>query len=137
MWHHLDTPFQCDHLYHSAHENKWRRSGEVYPNPTTGWLHITNSSSDAGNYQVRLFDLNGKMVMEMETGWLEAGIPASVDISHLSAGTYTWQTSCQGKTRQGLITKNKDLHKKKGSFGLFCSVPRVGVEPHSLAATRP
>ena len=79
--------------------------GEVYPNPTTGWLHITNSSSDAGNYQVRLFDLNGKMVMEMETGWLEAGIPASVDISHLSAGTYTWQTSCQGKTRQGLITK--------------------------------
>ena len=35
------------------------------------------------------FDLNGKMVMEMETGWLEAGIPASVDISHLSAGTYT------------------------------------------------
>ncbi|MCB0707630.1 MAG: DUF5005 domain-containing protein [Saprospiraceae bacterium] len=54
----------------------------IYPNPTTGILHVTCNEPDV--QRIKLFDLSGKNVFEKEMQKLNE----TVDLSHLQNGVY-------------------------------------------------
>jgi alpha-amylase len=56
----------------------------VYPNPTTGWVHISLSRDMPSNSQFRLYDLSGKLLQTLSF----SGDQLSLDTSTWPAGTY-------------------------------------------------
>jgi len=64
----------------------------VYPNPTTGLLNISVDGMD-DNYQVKIYDMTGKELMNIE------GTNTPIDVSNFAAGMYLIKlTDLQNKT---------------------------------------
>lgn len=58
---------------------------QIYPNPTSNRLNIDLSNSDVQSAFVQVFDISGKMVLNTAI----SGTQQSLDVSAMSAGTYT------------------------------------------------
>ena len=61
-------------------------SVSIYPNPVAGDAHIDITAAEAGNAHLRIYDLNGRCVMENNLG-------------HINEGTQTYTFSTQGMAR--------------------------------------
>ncbi|MFZ1686394.1 MAG: T9SS type A sorting domain-containing protein [Flavobacteriales bacterium] len=78
----------------------------LYPNPTQGTLNIGLNHHWAGNVQVTIMDLSGRVVRN--EGMLVAGGAAnSIDLTNLSNGNYAVQLTTERWTR----TKQIEVHR--------------------------
>ena len=68
-------------------ENKF--TATIYPNPTSGNFQIESPLLASGNTQVRVIDINGKILLEKLVRAREE--KTSLDVEHLSNGTYFLQ----------------------------------------------
>jgi hypothetical protein len=86
-----------------------RTSGEsgmnTYPNPANEWLYVQSDNSREGNYNIQIIDIQGNSVMNMETGYLEAGAHVAVDIRSLAQGYYTYIIHSAGESKHGSFIK--------------------------------
>lgn len=66
---------------------------EMFPNPAKDWLRVSISEAPAGEYQLQLIDITGKIVLERE--WDIAGehFQRKLDIADLHIGQYVLKIS--------------------------------------------
>ncbi|MCB9235788.1 MAG: T9SS type A sorting domain-containing protein [Bacteroidia bacterium] len=77
----------------------------TYPNPFQSSLHTQLMTREAGQAQIRLTDLQGK-VLHAETRPMEAGLNEfEVNTSNLSPGIYLLQTICNGVSKKEKVIK--------------------------------
>lgn len=69
---------------------------QVFPNPTSSDLQIVWSNSDH-SLDVAIVSIDGKIVSRYNHYAVSAGIPVSLDVSHLQNGVYILR--CQGDTQ--------------------------------------
>lgn len=71
----------------------------LYPNPVTDVAHLTLSAETAGNAQLRVYDLNGRMVMNRNLGHVAEGEHSfSVSTDGMPKGMYLINVSVSGHT---------------------------------------
>ncbi|WP_353779462.1 T9SS type A sorting domain-containing protein [Winogradskyella sp. 3972H.M.0a.05] len=58
----------------------------VFPNPTVNLLQVKFKLQEASNYQVQLYDVNGKQIFNLKP--VSQGDITRMNISHLSSGMY-------------------------------------------------
>ena len=63
----------------------------LYPNPAHGLLNLQLTSASNGNVFVGIYDMNGKLVQQMQTDKEQNNIQQSFNISGLSSGVYNLQ----------------------------------------------
>ena len=68
-------------------ENK--STATIYPNPTFGFVQIESPLLASGNTQIRVVDVNGKVMLEQLT--ISRAENTSLDLEHLANGTYVIQ----------------------------------------------
>ena len=74
-----------------------------YPNPFNPNTTIEFTLAKSGNYNIKVYNLNGEMVSELVNGYYEAGVhKVNFDASGLSSGMYIY--TLQG---EGINLKNK------------------------------
>ncbi|HEY0731235.1 MAG TPA: T9SS type A sorting domain-containing protein, partial [Chitinophagaceae bacterium] len=77
-----------------------------YPNPSNGTLHIEFNVAKAGNVQLAVYDLNGRLVSKIYEGYMEKGINRNTNFNtaSLSSGVYiTRLQTADGVKEQKLI----------------------------------
>jgi hypothetical protein len=75
----------------SIRHNSTNAAMQVYPNPAHNELYFTYAVSQATNATIKLYDVTGKLVKQIETSF-GAGIQeASIDVRDLAAGVYQVQ----------------------------------------------
>ena len=79
----VDTVFVDDCV--SIREN-FLQNFTLFPNPSDGNIQLVNGS-EAGNMEIKVVNLTGQVV-HSERVWIAAGANHSMDLAHLSAGTY-------------------------------------------------
>lgn len=67
--------------------NKVNLAAEVFPNPSSGDLHIV-ADSDVENAIADIFDALGHCVATIDLGSLQSGTPCSIKLDSLESGTY-------------------------------------------------
>lgn len=71
----------------------------IYPNPVSGDAHLTLGSTEAGNAQLRIYDLNGRCVMESQLGYVEEGEQTfTVSTQGMAKGMYLVNVTIAGRT---------------------------------------
>jgi hypothetical protein len=62
---------------------------ELYPNPTSGLVTVALPEIiGGGEHSLRLFDVNGRMLLERHESSMIGGSLADLDLSNLPAGIY-------------------------------------------------
>jgi hypothetical protein len=82
--------------------------GQNYPNPTTGNTTIGYEISSSAQVSLEVFDITGKVVMNVNEGTKVAGKHIiSMDVNDLSAGAYNYTLVVDGQriTRTMMISK--------------------------------
>jgi hypothetical protein len=82
----------------------------IYPNPTTGQLHIKTSDIRYPISDISIFDMLGKRVASVETlraTSLQPQPATTLDISHLPAGTYIMRITIGEETTSWKIIKSE------------------------------
>ncbi|MFN8393798.1 MAG: T9SS type A sorting domain-containing protein [Bacteroidia bacterium] len=75
-----------------------RATMEVYPNPTTEIVKFTFPVEEAGEYAVRIYDLQGREIRLLVQNWLVPGkAMTSFNAAYLPAGTYVVKVAGMGK----------------------------------------
>ena len=64
-------------------------SFDLYPNPANGVVNLSNGS-ESGNYLIRTFDVNGKLVVTEQVGLAQNSV-YQMDVNQLRPGVYTIQ----------------------------------------------
>ncbi len=85
-YHYVDSVYVTA-TEHLAVDNELQDNVKLYPNPTTGIVHIT--LPDFQESEIAVYDLFGKVVFQAEN-------QASIDISHLPKGFYVVEVTYQG-----------------------------------------
>ena len=71
----------------------------VYPNPVSGDAHLTLTAVESGNAQLRIYDLNGRCVMDCPLGTVEAGEQTfTVNTDSMAKGMYLVNITISGRT---------------------------------------
>ncbi len=76
------------------------------PNPTNGTTTLSFNQPTAGPVSLRIYDLNGRLLTEVENGTVSAGTHSySVDLSNVGAGVYLYELRSAGSvlTRKLLV----------------------------------
>ena len=74
-------------------------SVSVYPNPVSGDANLAVSAPEAGNAQLRIYDLNGRCVMEQQLGFVEEGEQTfTVSTQGMAKGMYLVNVTIAGRT---------------------------------------
>lgn len=76
-------------------------SVQVSPNPVRDMAVFSVEGQHSGNTQVRLFDLNGKLVRNSQF----AGARGTLRLSELPAGVYVWELRGQGWRSSGKLVR--------------------------------
>lgn len=100
-------------LYVSVPESPFEKRVEnditMYPNPTNGQVTIEFESQDRSNANIRVFDLNGRLVKTAEVENNGSGtIKTSIDTGDLKAGIYIVNVSGDGIAQRAaklIVTK--------------------------------
>ena len=80
------------------------KAGNIFPNPASAITCIPVTFASAGDFDLQLFDMTGRMVEEIFSGQVEAGERKFfVDASRLSAGVYTAQYSSRLTSRSAKL----------------------------------
>jgi hypothetical protein len=69
---------------------------QVMPNPTNGLVSVKITLAAQGDLQLRLADLTGKIVFELDVENAAAQIQRELDLSDLPAGVYLLQVASEG-----------------------------------------
>jgi uncharacterized delta-60 repeat protein len=64
---------------------------EVYPNPATSYITVKFSATKQSVYDISLFDLQGKVLLQVQSVSAPGANTQTLDVSKLAAGTYTLQ----------------------------------------------
>lgn len=71
----------------------------VYPNPVSGDAHMTLTAAEAGNAQLRIYDLNGRCVMDRPLGSVDEGEHTfTVSTEGMAKGMYLVNVTVAGRT---------------------------------------
>ncbi len=71
----------------------------VFPNPVSGDAHLTLTAAEAGRAQLRIYDLNGRCVMDRQLGTVEAGEQTfTVSTEGMAKGMYLINVIISGRT---------------------------------------
>ena len=74
-------------------------SVSVFPNPVSGDAHLTLIAAEAGNAQLRIYDLNGRCVMDRQLGTVDAGVQTfTVSTDGMAKGMYLVNVIISGRT---------------------------------------
>ena len=88
------TPGPCDGMRSMLGEEDLALGINAYPNPASDHVNIVLNDLPAGNWNLRLFDITGRMVF---TGNVENDgsnwVTYPVDVQQMPAGTYTCQVT--------------------------------------------
>jgi hypothetical protein len=72
----------------------------AYPNPFNPTTILTYNLAQPGNVSLAIFDINGRKISTLQTGWMSAGEHSKVwDASNLSSGIYFAQITVGNLTR--------------------------------------
>ncbi|MCX7876666.1 MAG: T9SS type A sorting domain-containing protein [Melioribacteraceae bacterium] len=73
----------------------------VYPNPTAGKFSSDLNLPSSGNVDIKVFDLNGEKVLDLFSGFLEAGkYKISGDLSNSASAAYFMNVNFSGKENE-------------------------------------
>lgn len=61
----------------------------VYPNPATDAVNIEFLSAEAGNYQISIFDVTGRLVLSTTGETFEKGNALTIPVNEIARGVYT------------------------------------------------
>ncbi len=71
----------------------------IFPNPVSGDAHLTLTAAETGNAQLRIYDLNGRCVMDRPLGTVEAGEQTfTVSTEGMAKGMYLVNVIISGRT---------------------------------------
>ncbi|MEM7036907.1 MAG: CUB domain-containing protein, partial [Bacteroidota bacterium] len=86
-------------------ENANGITAALYPNPARAQLHIDFSAAPQSAGHFRLFDLQGRIVLE--ESWTKGQAPRQLDLdlSTLQAGAYLYQLLLDGELQRGKVVK--------------------------------
>lgn len=74
-------------------------SVNIYPNPVSGEAHVSLVAAEAGNAQLRIYDLNGRCVVDRPLGYVEQGEQTfTVGTEGMSKGMYLVNVIISGHT---------------------------------------
>ncbi|MBP5457875.1 MAG: T9SS type A sorting domain-containing protein, partial [Paludibacteraceae bacterium] len=107
-FHYITTPFNSNAPIAQIDEENITNVDDannalsVYPNPSTGVFTVDFGGDNADNKTLRIFDLAGKIIYEVDI----LGKEASIDLSDQEKGIYFMQSISNGKTNvQKIILK--------------------------------
>ena len=74
-------------------------SVKLFPNPVVNEAHLALNAAVAGNAELRVYDLNGRLVMNRNLGYVSEGMYSySIDCNGLSKGMYLINVIISGHT---------------------------------------
>jgi hypothetical protein len=80
----------------------------VYPNPTTGQLHIKTSDIRYPISDISIFDMMGKSVIQFVTlNWIQDNYSTEIDVSQFPAGMYIMRITIGDETTSRKIIKSE------------------------------
>jgi len=77
----------------------------IYPNPATEMLNVTVSTTIKKPVRIAIYNTMGQVVYQSSKIKTNAVSPLSIDISHLSAGTYTIRVTSENQVFSKLFSK--------------------------------
>jgi Secretion system C-terminal sorting domain len=78
---------------------------EVWPNPVSSIATASITLANASNLDVQLFDINGKEVKSIFSGYISSGIRSmEIDLSGLASGTYILAARIPGQIVESRIS---------------------------------
>lgn len=99
--------FSSDHYVGSGEvEDKIEKNNNllIYPNPAASFVTLKMVEELNGDYNVRLFNLNGKLLNEVQTRFAN-GQAQQIDISTLPKGSYYLSVIVEGKVYSNVLMK--------------------------------
>ena len=80
----------------------------VYPNPGNGNIHFDLAITEAGNVNIDVFDLTGKVLFNQASTWDQIGVyTETLDLSALSQGIYIYKVRINGEVYTGKLQIEK------------------------------
>lgn len=80
----------------------------AFPNPTSGLVELTYNLLEAGNTNIIVRDITGKVVVEKNEGFRSLGAHKSLfDLSNLSEGIYTYELLINNNSTFGKVVLTK------------------------------
>ena len=61
---------------------------KIFPNPATSEVNISFETQAEGNVEIKVFDLNGKQVLQTNTATQKGKNQTSINIDQLISGVY-------------------------------------------------
>jgi len=78
---------------------------KLYPNPVVDDLFVQYEHPEAASFQIRIFDLNGKMVLSRTVSSQAMSTGTSLQVSHLVPGLYLFLLQTEGYNFSSKIIK--------------------------------
>lgn len=72
---------------------------KVYPNPTNGEFNVEFTVDHDGEANIKIFDISGRVVKQVQTAVAEGVSVVTLDISELTAGIYQIQVENEGSMK--------------------------------------